>query len=473
MALLHAIPALDGWRQEQNLFMEVRGQAEQGQEGAGEVRRLSIVFPNRIRARDGAFHFLLPFVPFSGKNPVLATASLRPREKPAGRLSTDGILSVTMIVGVPREIIPGERRVALVPELIAKLTAAGADILMQPGAGTAAGFLDASYQEKGARLDADVFGQADVLLKVQPPTAAEIDQIKDGATLIGSLQPYTERRRHPGSGRRKVTAFAMELMPRITRAQPMDVLSAMSTVRGYKAVLIAAERLPKFFPLLMTAAGTVTPARVFIIGAGVAGLQAIGTAKRLGAVVEAYDTRPVVEEQVESLGRQVRRTRPGNEGRRGQDRLCQGPVGRVLSAAARDDGSQCVAAADVVITTALVPGKRAPVLITEEMVQANAAGSVIVDLAAEQGGNCALTEPGQEVVKHGVLISGPINLPSTLPFHASQMYARTVTNYLTASAQGRSKSISISTDELTRGPLVTHQGRRSSTNVVKKIACGV
>src|SRR5262249_33422037 len=207
-----------------------------------------------------------------------------------------------MIVGVPTETVPGERRVALVPDLVPKLTKAGLEVLVQSGAGAAAGFLDPAYQETGARLQPDVFAQADILLKVQPPTSEEIGRIREGATLIGFLQPYANAAAIQALAARRVAAFSMELMPRITRAQPMDALSAMSTVSGYKAVLIAANHLPKFFPLLTTAAGTVTPARVFVIGAGVAGLQAIGTAKRLGAVVEAYDTRPVVKEQVESLG---------------------------------------------------------------------------------------------------------------------------------------------------------------------------
>src|SRR2546426_2958306 len=207
-----------------------------------------------------------------------------------------------MIVGVPKETVVEERRVALIPELIPKLIKAGLEITVQPGAGAAAGFLDAAYEEKGARLDLEVFDKADVLLKVQRPTIDEIGKIKEGSTLISFLQPYSATAEIKALAERKVTAFSMELMPRITRAQPMDALSAMSTISGYKAVLIAASHLPKFFPLLMTAAGTMTPARVFIIGAGVAGLQAIGTARRLGAVVEAYDTRPAVKEQVESLG---------------------------------------------------------------------------------------------------------------------------------------------------------------------------
>jgi H+-translocating NAD(P) transhydrogenase subunit alpha len=249
----------------------------------------------------------------------------------------------------------------------------------------------------------------------------------------------------------------MELMPRITRAQPMDALSAMSTVAGYKAVLIAANHVPKFFPLLMTAAGTVTPARVFIIGAGVAGLQAIGTAKRLGAVVEAYDTRPVVKEQVESLGAKF-----AELGLQTTDAEAKTGYAKAQSEEfykkQQEMMARYVAAADVVIPTALVPGKRAPLLITAEMVQGMRPGSVIVDLAAEQGGNCALTEPGQEVVRHGVVIIGPVNLPSTLPFHASQMYARTVTNYLLHLVKDGALRLDLA-DELTRGPLVTHQGQ--------------
>jgi NAD(P) transhydrogenase subunit alpha len=245
-------------------------------------------------------------------------------------------------------------------------------------------------------------------------------------------------------------------MPRITRAQPMDALSAMSTVAGYKAVLIAANHLPKFFPLLMTAAGTVTPARVLIIGAGVAGLQAIGTARRLGAVVEAYDTRPVVKEQVESLGAKF--VELGLETKDAQEKT--GYARAQSEDFYRRQGelmAGCVAAADVVITTALVPGKRAPVLITEDMVRGMRPGSVVVDLAAEQGGNCAVTEPGREVVRHGVVVAGPVNLPSTLPYHASQMYARTVTSYLLHLLKGGALNLDLN-DELTRGPLVTHQG---------------
>jgi len=361
-----------------------------------------------------------------------------------------------MIVGVPKEVVAGERRVALVPDLVPKLLKAGLEVILQPGAGEEAGFLDSSYVEKGARLEPDALSQASVLLKVQPPTVEETSQIKEGATLVCFLQPYSNVTGIQALAARRITSFAMELMPRITRAQPMDALSAMSTVAGYKAVLMAANRLPRFFPLLMTAAGTLTPARVFVVGAGVAGLQAIGTAKRLGAVVEAYDTRPAVKEQVESLGAKFAEL--GLETKDAQDQAGYAKAqSEDFYRKQQEMMLRYVAAADVVIPTALVPGKRAPVLVTEEMVRNMRPGSVIVDLAAEQGGNCALTEPGQEVVKHGVVIIGPINLPSTVPYHASQMYSRTVTNYLLHLVKDQLIQLDMS-DEMTRGPLVTHQG---------------
>ena len=361
-----------------------------------------------------------------------------------------------MIVGVPTETLPGEQRVALVPELVPKLTKAGLEVIVQFGAGAAAGFPDPAYAEKGARLEPDVFDTADVLIKVQPPRFDEIDRMKVGATLVCLLQPYGDTAPIKALAARRVSAFAMELMPRITRAQSMDTLSAMSTIAGYKAVLIAASRLPKFFPLLMTAAGTMTPARVFVIGAGVAGLQAIGTAKRLGAIVEAYDTRPAVKEQVESLG--ARFAALALEAKDAEDRSGYARAqSEEFYRKQQEMMSRYVTASDVVIPTALVPGQRAPVLVTEDMVRGMRPGSVIVDLAAEQGGNCAFTEPGREIVRHGVVIIGPLNLPSTMPLHASEMYARTVANYLTHLVDGGRLRLDLE-DELTRGPLVTHQG---------------
>ena len=363
---------------------------------------------------------------------------------------------MTMIVSVPKEMVPGEQRVALVPELVPRLTKAGVEVIVESGAGESAGFSDAAYAGKGARLEGEVFDKADLLIKVQPPTTSEIDRLKEGSILIGFLQPYTNTATMKALAAGKITAFSMELMPRITRAQPMDALSAMSTIAGYKAVLIAASRLPKFFPLLMTAAGTITPARVFIIGAGVAGLQAIGTAKRLGAVVEAYDTRPAVKEQVESLGAKFAEL--GLSAKDAEDKSGYAKAqSEDFYQKQQEMMSKYVAAADVVIPTALVPGQRAPILITEQMVRGMRPGSVIVDLAAEQGGNCSLTEPGIEVVRHGVLIIGPTNLPSTVPFQASEMFARTVTSYLLHLLKDGSPHLDLG-DELTRGPLVTHQG---------------
>ena len=362
-----------------------------------------------------------------------------------------------IIVSVPKETVPGEQRVALVPELVPRLTEAGLEVAVQSGAGELAGFFDDGYAAKGARLEAEVFDKADILLKVQPPTIDEISHMKEGSVLICFLQPYTNATAIRALAARQITAFSMELMPRITRAQPMDALSAMSTVAGYKAVLVAASRLPKFFPLLMTAAGTVTPARVFVIGAGVAGLQAIGTAKRLGAVVEAYDTRPAVKEQVESLGAKF-----AELGLAAKDAEDKSGYAKAQSEdfyqKQQEMMSKYVASADVVIPTALVPGQRAPILITEEMVRGMRPGSVILDLAAEQGGNCALTEPGREIVRHGVVIIGPMNLPSTIPFQASEMYARTVTNYLVHLLKDGRPYLDFE-DELTRGPLVTHRGQ--------------
>ena len=361
-----------------------------------------------------------------------------------------------IIVSVPKETVPGEQRVALVPELVPRLTEAGLEVAVQSGAGELAGFFDDGYAAKGARLEAEVFDKADILLKVQPPTIVEISHMKEDSVLICFLQPYTNATAIRALAARQITAFSMELMPRITRAQPMDALSAMSTVAGYKAVLVAASRLPRFFPLLMTAAGTVTPARVFVIGAGVAGLQAIGTAKRLGAVVEAYDTRPAVKEQVESLGAKF-----AELGLAAKDAEDKSGYAKAQSEdfyqRQQEMMSKYVASADVVIPTALVPGQRAPILITEEMVRGMRPGSVILDLAAEQGGNCALTEPGREIVRHGVVIIGPMNLPSTIPFQASEMYARTVTNYLAHLLKDGRPYLDLE-DELTRGPLVTHRG---------------
>ncbi len=346
---------------------------------------------------------------------------------------------------------------ALTPDLIAKLAKAGHQVVIEQSAGEAAGFPDGGFQQAGAQIQSEVLAGAEIVLKVQAPLGEEIDHLKEGATLIALLQPASNAALLQQLAGRKITAFAMELMPRITRAQPMDALSAMSTVSGYKAVLLAAERLPRFFPLLMTAAGTITAARVLVIGAGVAGLQAIGTARRLGAVVEAYDTRPVVREQVESLGAKF-----VDLGLQAKDAEASTGYAKAQSEEFYRQQQEAlgkhVGQSDVVITTALVPGKRAPVLIPEAAVRAMRPGSVIVDLAAEQGGNCAFTQAGKDVVENGVLILGPVNLPATVPFHASQMYARTITSYLLHLTREGKLNLDLN-DELTRGPLVTHEGK--------------
>jgi NAD(P) transhydrogenase subunit alpha len=365
-------------------------------------------------------------------------------------------VSASVRIGVPKETVAGERRVALVPELIPKLTGLGLTVAIQTGAGLDADFPDRSYIEKGAQIEPEVLAQADVVLKVRRPSAEEIANLRPDSTLIGLLEPFTPDETFRLLAARRVTAFAMELMPRIARAQAMDALSAMSAIAGYKAVLLAASHLPKFFPLLMTAAGTIPPAKVFVIGAGVAGLEAIGTAKRLGALVEAYDTRPAVKEEVESVGARFVElsldTREAEE--KGGYARAESPE---FYAKQQELMSQHVSTADVVITAALVRGHRAPILITEDMVRRMNPGSVIVDLAAEQGGNCALTEPGRNVIKDGVTILGPINIPSTMPYHASEMYARTVNNFLGHLLHDGKIQINAD-DEVSRATLMTHSG---------------
>src|SRR6476619_5150784 len=339
-----------------------------------------------------------------------------------------------MLIGVPREIATGERRVALVPEVVSQLTRAGHRVLIEHDAGLRAGFTDDSYGDAGAEIvDSanEVYGAAQMILKVQRPGRdessgeAELDMLRDGTVLIGLLQPSADPALYQQLAERNVTALTMELVPRTTRAQMMDALSSQSTVAGYKAVLIAANALQKFFPMLMTAAGTVRPARVLVIGAGVAGLQAIATARRIGAVVEAFDTRPVVKEQVQSLGATFVELDV-----HGEDAQDSGGYAKELSARhiqrEKELIHQRAIQADVIITTALIPGKRAPVLVTAETVAAMKPGSVIVDLAGEQGGNCELTVPGETVERNRVTIIAPLHISSDLAFHASQMYAKNV-----------------------------------------------
>jgi NAD(P) transhydrogenase subunit alpha len=356
-------------------------------------------------------------------------------------------------VGVPKETEPGERRVALVPDAVARIAAAGFDVLVERGAGEPAFFGDEAYADAGARLVASVFPEADAIVKVQKPSPQEIASLRQGTVLIGFLQPLTDEETIRRLGERGVTAFAMESIPRITRAQSMDALSSQSTVAGYKGALLAAERLPRFFPMLMTAAGTVTPAKVLVLGAGVAGLQAIATAHRLGAVVTGYDVRPAVKEQVESLGASFL-----DVGVVGEETA--GGYARELSPEEQQRQQEALEQRipdyDVVITTALVPGRPAPRLIPASAVAAMRPGSVIVDLAAETGGNCELTEPGEEVEREGVTIIGFTNLPSSMPAHASQLYSRNVTALLTHLAPGGELKLDFE-DEITAGACVTRR----------------
>ncbi len=361
-----------------------------------------------------------------------------------------------LTIGVPRETIPGERRVALTPEAVRKLVGRGFAVLVEREAGLAAGFTDEEYEAAGAQLVSDavaVYSRASLVVKVQRPTQHEVDLFQPGTALIAFLQPLVRPELIAALAERQVTAISMDTIPRITRAQPMDALSSMSTVAGYKAVLLAANELPKFFPLMMTAAGTIRPAKVLILGAGVAGLQAIATARRLGAIVEAFDTRPVVKEQVESLGAKFLEIEIRTE-----------EVGGYATELAEEHlrleqeliHNHCVEA-DVVITTALVPGRRAPLLIREETVRAMRPRSVIVDLAAEMGGNCELTQPGETVVRNGVTIMGPLNLPSEMAYTASQMYARNVTALIEHLAP-RGELVFDFEDEITRGVVLARGG---------------
>jgi NAD(P) transhydrogenase subunit alpha len=359
-------------------------------------------------------------------------------------------------IGVPRETAPGERRVALIPDGISPLVATGLDVAVERSAGAAASIPDEAYSEAGASVVDDAF-DADVVAKVQKPSPDEVGRLREGSVLVGFLQPLTDREGVDALGARGVTAFALESIPRITRAQSMDALSSQSTVAGYKAVLLAAARLPRFFPMLMTAAGTVKPANVLVLGAGVAGLQAIATAHRLGAVVSAFDTRPVVKEQVESLGATF-----VDLGVRGEE-TAGGYAVELTEEQQRQQQAELskrIGDSDVVVTTALVPGKPAPRLITREAVAAMRPGSVIVDLAAEAGGNCELTQPGEDVEAEGVAILGPLNLPSTMPYHASQLLSRNITALLLHLAPEGELRLDFD-DEITAGACVARPGVRA------------
>jgi len=363
-----------------------------------------------------------------------------------------------MRIGVPKETAANERRVALVPDAVGRLVKTGLEVVVEQGAGVAAAFPDDAYRAAGAGLVAtppDVFGKSDVVLKVQPPAPPEVGLCREGTALVAVFQPAAERDVVAALAARKVTAFSLALLPRITRAQPMDVLSSQATVAGYKAVLLAATTAGRLFPMLVTAAGTLPPARVLVLGAGVAGLQAIATARRLGAVVSAFDVRPAVKEQVESLGAKFLQLEIAEQAETAggyAKQLSEETHRRELAFIA-----QHVKDADVVITTAAIPGKRAPILITADAVRGMKPGAVIVDLAAETGGNCEVTEPGKDVRRDGVLVLGPLNLPSTVPLHASQMYARNVASFLLHVVQDGRLNLDFS-DEIIRETCVTHAG---------------
>ena len=372
-----------------------------------------------------------------------------------------------MKVSVPKESVPGERRVALVPEVAERLAKAGLEVVVEAGAGAGANHADEAYAAAGAAVGDGFSG--DVVAKVAPPTAEEIARMRRGQVLIGFLAPLTAADTVRGLAEAEVTSFAMEAIPRISRAQSMDALSSQATVAGYRAALIAAQKLPRFFPMLTTAAGTVRPATVLVLGAGVAGLQAIATARRLGAVVQAFDVRSAVKEQIESLGARFVELDMGLE-----DAEAAGGYARPLTeeeqARQRDLLAVEIGKVDAVISTAAVPGRRAPLLVTDQAVHNMRAGSVIVDLAAETGGNCELTEPGGTVVRDGVTIAGPLNLPATMPEHASSLYARNVQSLLELMVDDGELALDFDDEVIagacvTRGGEIVHEGARSVAGV--------
>ncbi len=362
-----------------------------------------------------------------------------------------------MIGGVAKETAEGERRVALIPESIGKIKWMTVEV--EHGAGEQAGFLDSSYEDAGAHVIPDaktLYGDADLILKIRPPSPGEAAQFRQGCALVSYLYPMNNLEAMKKLSERGVTAFALDLMPRISRAQAMDTLSSQATLAGYRAVTLAADTLPKLFPLMMTAAGTIAPARVFVLGAGVSGLQAIATAHRLGAVVEAYDVRPTVKEQIESLGAkfvqlpiQVQDAQTSGGYAKSQSEEFYRKQQELLAEHTRT--------ADVVIATALVPGKKAPLLISEEAVKGMRPGSVIVDLAAEQGGNCSLTEPGKTVVRYGVVIKGPLNVPSSMAPQASQLFSKNMSAFVDAIVKEGGLNLDVN-DQLVKDPMVLLKG---------------
>ncbi len=381
-----------------------------------------------------------------------------------------------MNVGVPRETYPDERRVALVPAGASALAKAGASVLVEHDAGRLAGFPDSLYEAQGATIASDraqLLASANVVLQVRGlganPDAgpADLELLQSGQIVLGLLDPLGAPEAAQELADKNVTSFALELLPRISRAQPMDVLSAMATIAGYKAVLMAADTLPRMFPMMITAAGTITPARVLIVGAGVAGLQAIASARRLGAVVQAYDVRPAIKEQVESLGARFVELELDTEESETKGGYAQ-EMGEEFYRRQRELMGRVVADSDVVITTAAVPGGKSPILLTEEMVNGMGEGSVIVDLAAESGGNCELTRPGETVDVGGVTIMGPTNVASTIPFHASQMYSKNVTSFFENLVKDGEVRIDLD-DPIILDALLTHEGEVFSARVRERL----
>ena len=370
-----------------------------------------------------------------------------------------------MIVGVPKELYPGERRVAMIPDHLPSLTKKGFEIIVEAGAGYDAGFTDDSYVAKGAKIAAtrdEVFQKADIIVQVraygaeEKKCAEDLPRMRDGQIIIGTTDPLGMAEAAKDLAARNVLTFSMELIPRITRAQAMDVLSSMASIAGYKAVLLAASALPKMYPMMMTAAGTIAPAKVFVLGAGVAGLNAIATAKRLGAIVHAYDVRPAVKEQVMSLGGKFVELELDTADAQDSGGYAK-EQGEEFIKKQREMMLKVVAESDVVITTAAIPGKKSPILVTEEMVKGMHPGSVIIDLASERGGNCELTKHGETVVAHGVTIMGPENINSTVAFHASQMYSKNIATLLLLLIKDGALNLDME-DEIIRDCLVTNKG---------------
>ena len=380
-----------------------------------------------------------------------------------------------MKIAVANEIEICERRVALIPDTVARLVKKGWEVWVESGAGERAFFTNADYEAAGAVIipESDrLWAEADILLKVSPPQEREdgrleIDLLKPGAILIGFLNPLGNPEIAQGLAQRQITALSMEMIPRTTRAQSMDALSSQASIAGYKAALIAAAALPKYFPMLTTAAGTIAPAKVFIMGAGVAGLQAFATARRLGSIVEAFDIRPAVKEEVQSLGAKF------VEVQLEEETATAGGYAKEISEASKQRTQEVVTAhvknADVVITTAQVPGKKAPLLVTEEMVSQMKPGAVIVDLAAEQGGNCACTAPGKDIFHNGVTIIGSINLPSSIPVHASQLYAKNLTSLMHLLIKDGQLQIDFA-DDIIDAACITHAGEIRNSRVQEALA---